>query len=365
MKIKEVADYLESIAPKALQESYDNSGLIVGNPNDEVHGVLVTLDCTEEVVEEAITKGASLIIAHHPIVFKGLKKFTGSNYVERTVIKAIQSNVAIYAIHTNLDHVLEGVNGRIADKLSLHNRQILSPKSGQLTKLVTFVPPESVDSVLDAIHEAGAGHIGNYSECSYYGEGKGSYRPNDAAEPTVGKAGEKSTVQEARVEVILPSHQQSEVLEALLATHPYDEVAYYFTTLENMNDQVGAGLLGELAEPLTGQEFLQFLKESMSLEVIKYTALPTTPIKTVAICGGAGSFLLPMALSKKADAFVSADFKYHEFFDAENKLVICDIGHYESEIYTKDLLYDLLTKNFTNFAVNLSEFVTNPIKYFN
>lgn len=365
MKIKEVADYLESIAPKALQESYDNSGLIVGNPNNEVRGVLVTLDCTEEIIAEAITKGANLIIAHHPIIFKGLKKLTGRNYVERTVIKAVQSDVAIYAIHTNLDHVLEGVNGRIADKLGLSNRQILAPKSGQLTKLVTFVPPESVDLVLDAIHEAGAGHIGNYSECSYRGEGQGTYRPNEAADPTVGEVGEKSTVQEARVEVVLPSHLEGQVHEALLASHPYDEVAYYFTTLENMNNQVGAGLLGELAEPLSGEAFLQFLKQSMNLEVIKYTALPTTPIKTVAICGGAGSFLLPIAMSKKADAFVSADFKYHEFFDAENKLVICDIGHYESEIYTKDLLYDLLTKNFTNFAVNLSEFVTNPIKYFN
>lgn len=365
VKIKEITDYLESIAPIKLQESYDNSGLITGDKNWETRSVLITLDCTEEVIDEAILIGSNFIIAHHPIVFKGLKSLTGRNYVERTVLKAIKNDIAIYAIHTNLDNVINGVNGKIADLLHLTDRQVLVPKPGQKLKLVTFVPEEAVDQVLGAVHEAGAGVIGDYSECSFRTEGTGSFRPNDQAEPYSGKPGERSEASELRLEFILPVDKQAEVLQALIAVHPYDEVAYFLSKIENLDSTIGSGIIGKLATPLDEIDFLGHLKKELKLHTIRHSAFCDKPVSKIAICGGSGSFLLPHAIHQGADAFVTGDFKYHEFFDAEEKLMICDIGHYESEVYTKDLLYELLSKKFTNFAVNLSEIVTNPINYFN
>jgi dinuclear metal center YbgI/SA1388 family protein len=364
MKIKDITNYLESVAPKSLQESYDNTGLLTGNPDHDAHGTLITLDCTEEVVEEAIAREANLIIAHHPIIFSGLKQLTGRNYVERTIIKAIQNNIAIYAIHTNLDNVLQGVNAKIADQLGLSRRAVLLPKSGLLTKLVTFVPMAHVDQVLDALYAAGAGNIGNYANCSFKVQGEGSFMPNELANPAVGDQHKLTTVKETRVEVILPEYRTTPILDALKLAHPYEEVAYYLTRLENEYQEVGSGLIGSLKEPMAGVDFLNALKEQMSLECIRYTRLPDKPVQKIALCGGSGSFLLNHAKSQGADVFVTADFKYHEFFDAENEILICDIGHYESEVLTKELLYDMLNKKFTNFAVNLSEIVTNPINYY-
>ena len=363
-KIKDVIHYLETIAPHAYQESYDNSGLLTGNDNDEISGLLISLDCTEEVVDEAIQRKCNLIISHHPIIFKGLKKLTGQNYVERTVIKAIQNSIALYAIHTNLDNVSTGVNFRFAQKIGLQNLSILSPKSGTLSKLVTFVPQENFKEVLHVLYKAGAGDIGNYSECSFNIDGIGTFTPNDKANPSIGNSGEAEEVNEKRVEVLVPNHKVQRVLGALRKTHPYEEVAYYLTSIDNLNQEVGAGIVGELESEITKEEFLGLLKDKMGLEVIKYTHGYKGSIRKIALCGGAGSFLLNSAKAVGAHAYISADFKYHEFFDAENKLMICDIGHYESEVSTKDLLYDILSKKFSNFALNLSEIVTNPISYF-
>ncbi|MFN3841459.1 MAG: Nif3-like dinuclear metal center hexameric protein [Cyclobacteriaceae bacterium] len=363
MKVKEVTDYLESLAPRSYQEAYDNSGLLTGTPDQEVTGILVTLDCTEFVVQEAIDNTCNLIIAHHPIVFKGLKKLTGSNYVERTVIKAIQHSVAIYAIHTNLDNVHTGVNRKIADKIGLTNLQILAPKSSTLVKLVTFIPSAHVDPVLAALYEAGAGQIGNYKNCSFQLEGTGSFMPNEEANPHIGTANKQEFVNEVRVEVILPAHAQETVMAALRNSHPYEEVAYYITPLANLNQEVGSGMVGELPAPEDPLDFLNRLKRDMNLTVIRHTQIPDKPIKKVAVCGGAGSFLLPNALRAGAQVFVTADFKYHEFFDADNRIIIADIGHYESEVFTKELLVALLTRKFPTFAVNFSRTITNPIRY--
>ncbi len=363
-KLKEIISYLETIAPPALQESYDNSGLLVGHPDAEVSSALVTIDVTEAVVEEAIRHNISLIVAHHPIIFSGLKKLTGKNYVERTVLKAIKNDVAIYTAHTNLDAVSGGVNSKICEKLNLQNCSVLQPVSGQLKKLVTFIPHEAVEKVKAAVFNAGAGHIGNYDYCGYNTEGTGSFRGGEDTNPYVGEKGKVHYEKETRFETILPAWMQGKVLQALKNAHPYEEVAYDIYPLENSYEEAGMGMIGDLPEPLSEKEFLAGLKKTFHTGCIKHTALRGKNISRVAVCGGAGSFLLNKAISAEADIFISGDFKYHQFFDAENKIVIADIGHYESEQFTKEVFYELLTKNFPKFAVRFSEVNTNPVNYF-
>jgi dinuclear metal center YbgI/SA1388 family protein len=364
MKVKEITDYLESIAPRSYQESYDNSGLLTGESAQEVTGILLTLDCLEEVVEEAIAKGTNLIIAHHPIIFTGLKKITGSNYVERTILKAIRNNIAIYAIHTNLDNVHTGVNKKIAEKIGLKNLKILAPKSDTLTKLVVFIPKANTEAVLQALYAAGAGQIGDYKNCSFQTEGVGTFMPTGNANPHIGKLNQQERVNEDRVEVIFSTHMEGQIMKALKSAHPYEEVAYYLTRLANQNQELGAGMVGELEEPLEPIEFLKRLKASMKLTTIRHTRLLDKKVKKIAVCGGSGSFLLPKAIGAGADFFVTADFKYHEFFDADGKITVADIGHYESEIFTKELLKEILTEKFPTFAVNFSTTDTNPVRYF-
>lgn len=364
MTIREITAYLETIAPLAYQEDYDNSGLIVGDPNRKVNKVLITLDTIEAVVDEAIDKKCELIIAHHPIVFRGLKKLNGKNYVERTVIKAIKNDIAIYAIHTNLDNVHTGVNRKIAEKLELQDTSILTPKKNTLSKLVAFCPKESTASVLDALHQAGAGAIGDYSHCGFKVSGECSFMPMKGANPYIGEENKLERVEEDRIEVQLGVHQEKAVLKALFSSHPYEEVAYYLNRVENENQTVGSGMVGNLKVPLAASDFLQYVKEKMELTSIRHTELISKQIKKVAVCGGAGSFLLGKAKQAQADAFITADFKYHEFFDAENRLMILDIGHYESEVFTKELLLEFLTEKFTNIAPVLSSVDTNPVRYF-
>ncbi|MBE8712919.1 Nif3-like dinuclear metal center hexameric protein [Sphingobacterium hungaricum] len=364
MKIKELTQYLESIAPLAYQESYDNSGLLVGDPNDEIQKALISLDCTEAVVDEAIAKGCDLIISHHPIVFKGLKKFNNKNYVERTVIKAIKNNIALYAIHTNLDNVFGGVNSKIAEKLGLINTAILSPKKNQLKKLVVYVPRASVEEVREALFEAGAGSIGDYDECSFNSAGYGTFRPLAGANPTIGQIGEQERVEETKIEVVYSGIREREILLAMFAAHPYEEVSYQIVTLENSIASIGAGIIGNLATPLSPTDFLAYIKDGLKLNCIRHTKLIDTKIERVAICGGAGGFLLADAKRSGADVFITADYKYHEFFDAEDELIIADIGHFESEQFTQELLLDIIQKKFATFAVLLTEIDTNPIKYY-
>jgi dinuclear metal center YbgI/SA1388 family protein len=364
MLLKEITQYLEKLAPLSYQESYDNAGLITGSPEWEVTGILISLDATEAVVEEAITQSCNLIVAHHPIVFKGLKKLTGANYVERTVLKAIKNDIAMYAIHTNLDNVKGGVNYKIAEKLGLQQVKILSPKKQILQKLVTFVPVGNTNQVLAALYEAGAGNIGNYAGCSFRTSGTGTFTPNEEANPHIGKQNKPEEVAEERIEIIMPSYLSGKILQALRNAHPYEEVAYYLTSLENSYQDIGAGILGELPQPMEEMAFLTYLKTQMQLSVIKYTALRCRPVQRVALCGGAGIFLLPEAIKQGADVFVTADVKYHEYFDADKKVVLADIGHYESEVFTKELIYTYLSQKFTNIALILSNTVTNPIFYF-
>jgi dinuclear metal center YbgI/SA1388 family protein len=315
------------------------------------------------VVNEAASRNCNLIVSHHPIIFKGLKSITGRTYVERAILAAIRKDIALYSIHTNLDNVRAGVNRMIAAKLGLTGTRILSPRPGTLTKLVTFVPEKNLQAVKRAIHDAGAGQLGNYLDCSFESRGTGHFTPNSSANPHIGKPGTPESVDEVRLEVILPTHLKDEVLAALRAAHPYEEVAYYLSALTNENPEVGAGLVGTLPAAEEPLSFLKRLKVVMKAEMVRHTAIHGKPIQTVAVCGGAGSFLLGDAIRQGADAYVSADFKYHEFFDAEGKILVADIGHYESEQYTKDLLKEVLSQKFTTFASLFSETVTNPISY--
>lgn len=363
--INEVIQLLEFVAPLQLQENYDNSGLIVGAANQEVSGILITIDCTEEIITEAINKNCNLIIAHHPVIFNGLKKINGYTYTERIIIKAIKHNIAIYAIHTNLDNVLtNGVNGKIAEKLGLTHTAVLEPRTGVLKKLVSFVPKNYIQAVEHAVFLAGAGHIGNYSECAFLTSGEGSFKAANNANPFVGSPGSRHYQEELRFETIFYSWQQTAIMHALLKAHPYEEVAYDIYSLSNTSNLIGAGIYGVLPEPTSAREFLKNLKNTMELEVIRYTKAPDKQIKKVALCGGSGSFLLNKAIGIQADVFITADFKYHQFFDAEDKLMICDIGHYESEKYTKALLNEIIVKKFSTFAVHLSETNTNPVNYY-
>jgi dinuclear metal center YbgI/SA1388 family protein len=364
MHISDVIDHLEMLAPPAYQEHYDNAGLLTGSPGLECRGALVTLDATEEVILEAAARGCNLVVAHHPIIFQGLKKITGRNYVERAVIAAIKNDIAIYAIHTNLDNVMAGgVNGRIADKLGLEGRRVLLPREATLCKLICFVPVGQVEGVRAAIWGAGAGHIGKYSECSFGVEGYGTFKGGEGAQPFVGQVGVRHSEHEVRLEVILPLHISRLVVEAMIAAHPYEEVAYDLVPLANTNDGIGAGLVGDLALPIEEEALLELLCGVFGVPVVRHTRLTGRPVRRVAVCGGAGSFLISSALASGANFYITSDVKYHEFFDANDRLVIADIGHFESEQFTIDLLIGHLREKFSNFAVLKSDVRTNPVHY--
>ncbi len=361
--IKNVIERLESLAPLAYQEDYDNSGLLTGSSLDTLTGILLTLDCTEEVVDEAIARSCNLIVAHHPILFKGVKRLVGNMYVERVLIKAIRNNINIYAIHTNLDNVINGVNKKIAEKIGVKNIRILLPKKNSLMKLVTFAPKEYAEKVTTSLHQAGAGQIGNYKNCSFSVLGEGVFMPTGDANPFLGEHNKLEKTEEVRIEVIFPDMIRANIISELRQSHPYEEVAYYLSALENENQEVGAGVIGELEIPISAEDFLHDLKISMNTACIRHTRITNNPIRKVAICGGAGSFLLSTAIAQKADVFISSDFKYHEFFDADGKIIVADIGHYESEQYTKELLGEFLREKFPTFAIAFSNVVTNPISY--
>jgi dinuclear metal center YbgI/SA1388 family protein len=364
MKIKDIIQILESIAPKAYQESYDNSGLNIGNTEADITGVLCTIDVTEALLDEAIDKGDNLIIAHHPLIFHELKSITGRNTIERIVIKAIKHDIAIYIGHTNFDNIPEGVNARICEKLNIKNYSILSPLKEHLNKLVCFVPTSHAENVRNAIFEAGAGHIGNYDCCSFNSEGSGSFRGLDNSKQFVGEKGTLHFEKEVKIEVVLPRFLKSSVLSALLKVHPYEEVAYDFYALANDNNYAGAGMIGELDEYMTLSELLEILKKTFHADGIRYTGELEKRVKRIAVCGGSGSFLINEAKTQNADVFITGDMKYHQFLDNEKDLSIIDIGHYESEQFTKDIFYESVKKKMPKFAVHLSEVKTNPIKYF-
>lgn len=364
LQLKQVIQALEQEVPLLYQESYDNCGLLTGSPDMEVSGILLCLDCTEEVLKEAIEKKANIIVAHHPLIFSGIKRLTGSNATERILIQAIQNQIAIYAMHTNLDNQLCGVNAKIASLLGLQSTRILSPLPSVLYKLITYVPETDAQHVLGALFEAGAGHIGRYSQCSFSTTGLGTFLPEAGSQPFIGEPGKRHTEKEQRLEVLVAAHALNSTLHQLKRAHPYEEPAYDVLALKNENNQLGAGLVGELPLPLSEIQVLDLVKEKFKVLSVRHTRLLQQPVKRIALCGGSGSFLLKQAIQSGAQVFITADFKYHQFFDAENKIVILDIGHYESEQFTPEIFYEILSKNFPNFAIHLSGVNTNPVNYY-
>tara|TARA_R110002049_G_scaffold82223_4_gene209275 strand:- start:58 stop:1152 length:1095 start_codon:yes stop_codon:yes gene_type:complete len=363
MNIKEVTNYLEELAPLNYAEDFDNVGLLVGSYQTEVSGILVTLDTLEETVNEAIAKKCNLIISFHPIIFGGLKKLNGNSYVERVVLKAIKNDIAIYATHTALDNSKNGVSAKMSEVLGLKNTKILIPKKGIIKKLTTYVPVDKAEALRKVLYKAGAGSIGNYDNCSFNINGKGTYRGNENSNPVLGEKGKDHTEEETQINVVFESKNEASILKALKKNHYYEEVAYEIVTTENVHQDIGMGMIGELPEEMEEKDFLLFLKETMKTDCVRYSEFLNKKIKKVAVLGGSGSFAISNAKRAGADAYVSADFKYHEFFKAEKSILLADIGHYESEQFTKNLLVDYLTKKFSNFAVVLSEKSTNPIYY--
>lgn len=364
MKIKEIIHSLEELAPFYLQEDYDNAGLIIGHPDWETDGCLICVDINEAVLDEAVRMHFRLVVSHHPVIFKGLARLTGQTMTERIVARAIREEVAVISMHTNLDNSIEGVNRILAEKLGLTDLAILRKTRGLLKKLVTFCPYEFAGKVREAIFNAGAGHIGEYDRCSFNADGTGTFRAGDKASPFVGKIGEFHTEKETRIETIFPAYRQRSIIRALLDSHPYEEVAYDIYPLENESDRTGAGMIGNLKQKMTELQFLMLLKDVLNIPCIRHSPLLGKKVGKVAVCGGSGSFLLGDAIQQKADFFVSSDFKYHQFFDADGRIVIADTGHFESEQFTCDLLADYLKKKFPTFAILISETPVSPVNYF-
>lgn len=363
MTVNEITNILEELAPLAHAEDFDNVGLLVGNPSETVTGILVTLDTLEEVVDEAISKGCNLIVSFHPIIFKGLKRITGDTYVERVVLKAITNGIAIYSMHTALDNSKMGVNAKISEVLGLQNPKILIPKANTIKKLITYAPIDAVEKVKSALFKAGAGEIGNYSNCSFSTEGLGSFTPGPETNPSLGKIGETHHEKEAQIHLIFSFEKEKAILNALFENHPYEEVAYEITTLDNTNQDLGMGMVGTLETPMDEMDFLKQVKSKMNAAVIRHSVLLGRKVRKVAVLGGSGAFAIGDAKRSGADVFITSDIKYHEFYQAEQQMVIADIGHFETEQFTKDLLVDYLIKKIPNFAISLSESITNPIKY--
>lgn len=363
MKIKEILSVIEHLAPLPLQESFDNSGVQVGDVNQDAKSVLVCIDVTEDVMTEAIRLGCNLVISHHPLAFRSFKSLTGKTYVERCMIQACKHDIVVYAAHTNLDNAFGGVNYELARILNLEQVKILAPQKKMLTKLVTFVPQSHAESVRAVLFNAGAGNIGNYDACSFNVLGEGTFRAGENTHPFVGEKGALHIEAEVRIEVILPVYKQNDVLNALLAIHPYEEPAYDFYMLENSWAHAGSGIVGTLPEPMEEEDFLYHLKDTLGLSNIQHSPYLGKQIHEVALCGGAGAFLIPQAIGYGADIFITGEAKYNDFYDVENKILLATVGHYESEVCTKNIFYNLLSEKFPDLELNLSQFDENPVKY--
>lgn len=364
VRIKDVLKLIEEVAPASLQENYDNSGVQIGDANQVATGALLCLDVTESVIDEALDLGCNLIISHHPLAFRPFKSLTGKNYIERSLIKACKHDLVIYAAHTNLDNAYNGVNYKLASLLGLTNIRVLSPKKHMLMKLVTFVPTSFADIVRTALANAGAGHIGNYDSCSFNVSGKGKFRAaSEDCNPYCGEIGSLHTEEEVRIETVIPVYKKSSVLRALLAVHPYEEPVCDFYPLDNTWNQVGSGIVGELPEEMDEMEFLQRVKSLFKVGAVRHSSLIGRSIREVAICGGSGAFLLDDAINYGADVFITGEAKYNDFYDVENLILLAVIGHYESEICTKEIFYEIISKKLPTFALYLSNVNSNPVKY--
>jgi dinuclear metal center YbgI/SA1388 family protein len=362
--IRDIINVLETAAPLHLQESYDNAGLSCGNPYLECSGALVALDLTMEVIHEAILHNKNLIITHHPPIFKGIKQLVYGDAVSDLLIACIKNDICVYASHTNLDNVLQGVNGEIAARLNLQKTRVLQPLSGTHRQLVAFVPEKNEESIKSALFEAGAGTVGLYDECSFSTAGTGTFRPLKGSNPFTGKLNTRSNEQEVRLEFIYPVHLENRILEALHMAHPYETVAYSVYPLANKFGELGAGIIGELDEPVTVQHFFEQVKNKFHTGIIRHSEIFKPTISRIAICGGSGKSLIINALKNNADLFLTSDLGYHDFFLAGKQMILADMGHFESEQFTSDLILRLINEKIPTFAVQKAASKTNPVNYF-
>lgn len=364
MTIRDISKLLEQWAPLANAESFDNVGLLVGDFTTPVSNILVAHDALEQVVDEAVAKNCNLIVCFHPILFNGLKRLNGNNYIERAIIKAVKNDVAIYAIHTALDNIHKGVSYTMAKALQLENPSVLIPKKDTIYKLTTYVPHAFAKALKESLFAAGAGQIGNYNECSFSLKGKGTYKAGKNTNPFIGQKGEQHTEKETQLHLTFEKHAKQSVLKALFTNHPYEEVAYEVTALENKNQHLGMGTIGTMATPINQEKFLALIKSTFKTGGVRHSPILDKKIKKIAVLGGSGAFGIEAAIAQGADAYVTADLKYHDYYKAENQILLADVGHYESERFTKTLIADYLTEKIRSFAVLLSEKNTNPINYF-
>ncbi len=363
LKVKDILKEIEEYAPLPLQEGFDNAGVQVGDVNQPAHGALLCLDVTEEVIDEALELGCNLIISHHPLAFRPFKSLTGKSYIERCLMKACKYDLVIYAAHTNLDNANGGVNFKLAELIGLQNVRVLSPQKQALLKLVTFVPESYADLVRTTLFNAGAGRIGNYDSSSFNLPGEGTFRANEGCHPFCGEIGALHTEKEIRIETVLPAFRKGAVMQALLSVHPYEEPAFDFYLLENRWEQVGSGVVGELPEEEDEMSFLQRIKELFQVGCVKHSPLTGRPIREVALCGGSGAFLINDAINYGADIFITGEAKYNDFYDVEDRILLTTIGHYESEVCTKEIFYSIISRKFPTFALHLSNVNSNPVKY--
>jgi len=364
MKLKDLCSYLDSAVPLSFQDGYDNSGLQIGLADREISSALITLDVTEEVLDEVISLKCDVLVSHHPLIFNGIKSLTGKSFTERILYRAVKHDIAIYSAHTNLDVVSNGVSWKMAEKLGLEKITVLSPSENRLLKLVTFIPESHLEKVKNALFEAGAGVIGNYDQCGFTTSGTGSFRGNENTKPFLGEKGKIHFEKEIRFETILFSHLKDKVIKVLLDVHPYEEVAYDLYVLENKNVEIGLGCVGNFPDPMSEDDFLKLISLVFDSKGVRYSKHTGKQIRKIALCGGSGASLLNLAIYSGADAFLTADIKYHDFFKTENKILMVDTGHFESEKFSREILKDLIIKKFPKFAVRFSETNTNPINYF-
>ena len=351
------------MAPTAYAEDFDNVGLLVGDSTKLLTGILICHDALESVIDEAKEKNCNLVVCFHPIIFSGLKKITGKNYVEQAVIKAIKNEIAIYAVHTGLDNHPLGVNKILCDTLGLINTKILIPKNNFIYKLTTFVPTTDFKKVQKALFDVGAGAIGNYYDCSFRSQGIGSFTGNNESNPVIGTQNNYTEVEEIKLEVTFEKHLQNPILKALFQSHPYEEVAYEISKLENQHQNIGLGMIGELPNELSEIDFLKMVKDKVQTGGIRYSNLLNKSVKKVAVLGGSGSFAITAAKAHQADVLVTSDLKYHDFFQGENKILLADVGHFESERFVKNYIFEYLSKKIHTFAIILSDIKTNPVNY--
>ena len=364
MIVQELLKTLEQWAPTAYAEDFDNVGLLIGNSQSKCSGVMITLDCTEAVINEAIADNCNVIISFHPILFSGLKKITGANYVERVAIKAIEHKISIIALHTRLDNHPDGVSNILCKRLKIKKSQVLIPKKDNLKKLVVYVPENYTEAILESLHKAGAGNLENYKECSFLLEGTGRFMGIDKSNPHIGKPSEKISLKEIQINVVFESHLYHDIQKALREAHPYETIAYEVYSLINSFSEVGMGRIGSLKKEMDLSSFLNFVKKQLNSKVIRHSPPTNKLIKKVAVLGGSGSFAIEDAKRQGADAFITADLKYHQFYQGEKSLLLVDVGHYESEQYIKNLIFDYLTEKLPSFAFVLSRTKTNPVNYF-